>query len=69
MIFIIVLELSDNEDPTKVRQTTSRRWDSLATVSLSAAMESEFQITVEASDVERMTSFEATKLLLEERRG
>ncbi|MBA3557890.1 MAG: acyl carrier protein [Gemmatimonadaceae bacterium] len=42
-------------------------WDSLAHVSLVAAIESEFGITLDAADELRMTSFQATQLLLEEK--
>jgi acyl carrier protein len=44
-----------------------RNWDSLAHVSLVAAIESEFNMTLDAADALRMTSYRATELLLEEK--
>lgn len=66
-IFRAVFELSNGVDVTRVRQISEPRWDSLAHVSLVAAIESEFSISVDAADALRMTSFNATKLLLEEK--
>ena len=65
-IFRMVLELEDNEDVKGIRQINYKKWDSLAQVSLITAIESEFQITIDASDYERFTSYSAVKLLLEE---
>ena len=65
-IFRVVLELEDNEDVKGIRQINHKKWDSLAQVSLITAIESEFQITIDASDYERFTSYSAVKLLLEE---
>jgi acyl carrier protein len=66
-IFRAVLELTPGTDVTRVRQINEGNWDSLAHVSLVAAIESEFSITLDAADALRMTSFEATQLLLEEK--
>ena len=44
-----------------------KNWDSLATVSIVAGIESEFGVTIEASEYERLTSFEAVALLLDEK--
>lgn len=66
-IFRIVLDLNDDSDVKSVRQISESRWDSLAHVSLIAAIESEFALRLEIADTEdRMSSFAATRLLLEE---
>ncbi len=66
-IFKIVLELDDDCDLKSLRRLNERRWDSLAHTSLIVAIESEFGIRLEISDMERMTSFASTYLLLEEK--
>jgi acyl carrier protein len=66
-IFRIVLELDDGADLQRVTKISVRRWDSLATVSIVSAIESEFDIRLDTNDHERLTSFAAAKLLLEER--
>ena len=66
-IFRAVFELSASTDVSGVRQINERKWDSLAHVSLVAAIESEFGINIDTVDALRMTSFAATRLLLEER--
>ena len=44
-----------------VRASTSRlaKWDSLATVTLAAAVEEEFDIQLDAQEIEQMNSFES----------
>ena len=66
-IFSIVLELDDATDPQEVRMIRQQNWDSLATVSIAAGIESEFGVTLEPADYERMTSFAAVHLLLQEK--
>lgn len=68
-IFRIVLDLPDDSDVTGLRKVTTRSWDSLATVSLAFAIESEFGLRLDAADNERLTSFEAARLLVEEKAG
>jgi acyl carrier protein len=65
-IFRAVFNLPETHDVTQVRRISERHWDSLAHVSLVAAIESEFDIIIDAADALRMTSYEATRLLLEE---
>ncbi|MBI4182454.1 MAG: acyl carrier protein [Proteobacteria bacterium] len=65
-IFRVVLELRDGADVATVRRVTEAKWDSLAHTSIVAAVESEFGIGLESADMDRMTSFAATRLLLEE---
>jgi len=64
-IFQVVLDLDG--DVQSVRRVAERRWDSLAHTSMIAAIESEFGLQLEMDDMERMTSFAATRLLLEEK--
>jgi acyl carrier protein len=66
-IFRIVLDLDVDCDVLSVRRLTEPRWDSLAHVSIVAAVESEFGLHLEIADMDRMTSFAATRLLLEEK--
>lgn len=62
-----ILEIPDGESIDSVRKITCRRWDSLAQVLMIAAIESEFKIEVSVSDFERFTSFDAIRLLLEDK--
>jgi acyl carrier protein len=66
-IFRVVFELPDSADVTGVRQIGEGKCDSLAHMSLVAAIESEFGVSIDAVDALRMTSFQATQLMLEER--
>ena len=66
-IFRVVLELPDNYDLSSVRRLTEAKWDSLSHMSIVAAIESEFGLNLESADMDRMSSFAATRLLLEER--
>ena len=66
-VFRIVLDLPEAGDVANVRRVTTRRWDSLAHVSLIAAIESEFGLRLDTAGSERMTSFQAAKLLIDER--
>jgi acyl carrier protein len=66
-IFRIVLDLSADYDVLSARRLAEQNWDSLAHVSIVAAIESEFGLSLESADMERMSSFAATRLLLEEK--
>lgn len=66
-IFRVVLDVDDDYDVVSVRRVAEARWDSLAHTSLVAAIESEFGVDLEIADMDRMTSFAATRLLLEEK--
>lgn len=66
-VFRAVFELAPGADATRVRQINQKNWDSLAHVSLVTAIESEFEVTLDAADALRMTSYQATQLLLEEK--
>ncbi len=65
-IFRAVFELPDGADVTGLRQGQSEAWDSLAHVSLIAAIESEFGVNIDAAQSLRMTSYADTEKLLAE---
>lgn len=64
-IFMAVFELSESQ-VAGYRKINNRKWDSLATVTLIAAVESEFDISADESAYERFTSFSAVELVLDE---
>lgn len=66
-IFRIILNLPDDADTSRIRRINEAKWDSLATVTLVTALESEFGITLDSHEIERLTSYQATLLLLEEK--
>lgn len=66
-IFRVVLDLEDDFNVLALRRIAESKWDSLAHVSIVAAIESEFGVTLESDQMERMSSFAATRLLLEEK--
>lgn len=66
-IFRAVFEIPDGTDVTALRQLHTPKWDSLAHVSLVAALESEFGVSLDAGDQMRMTSYAATEALLQEK--
>ncbi|MGE5505646.1 MAG: acyl carrier protein [Actinomycetota bacterium] len=74
-IFAIVMELDEGRQAEELsrlsfdnwRQVAQDRWDSLAHTSLVAAIESEFGVTIDSAESERMTSFKAIDILLTEK--
>jgi acyl carrier protein len=66
-IFRAVFELAPDSDVTKVRKLSTSRWDSLAHVSLVVAIESEFGIALDLEDAQRISSYEAAEILLEDK--
>jgi acyl carrier protein len=68
-VFRAVFSLGPDSDVTSVRQLRTPGWDSLAHVSLVAAIESEFGISIDIADSMALTSFPAVKLYLEEQVG
>jgi len=68
-VFRAVLSLGPDSDVTGVRQLSTPGWDSLAHVSLVAAIESEFGISIDIADSLELTSYPAVKLYLEEQGG
>ena len=61
-----IMDLGPNEDVDGLRKMTSRRWDSLAQVSIVSAIESEFDVKVQVSDIDKLNSFQSVKIFLEE---
>lgn len=66
-IFRVVLDFDENYEVSELRRLTESKWDSLAHVSLVAAIESEFGVSLDGADMDRLTSFTSTRLLLEEK--
>jgi acyl carrier protein len=66
-IFQVILDLPPDADFMRLRRLVEPRWDSLAQTSIIAAMESEFGIELELADMERISSFEAALLLVDEK--
>lgn len=66
-IFREVLALPEGTDMRKVRQLNQDAWDSLGHVTLMGALEGEFGITLDTSEMLALTSFEAVRLFLEEK--
>lgn len=66
-IFRLVFQLSDEADASTTKQITEAHWDSLATVTLVAAMESEFNLRLDSKEIERLTSYQSALLLLIEK--
>lgn len=63
-IFRGVLELPLNNDPTTAAQGQTPTWDSMAHVSLMAAIEAEFGVPIDAGDSLLLTSYEAARQYL-----
>lgn len=66
-IFRFVLNLPDDADVSNVRRINESKWDSLANATLVVAMEDEFGLKLDARDIERLTSYQATLLLIQEK--
>ena len=67
VIFRLVFQLSPSAEVAGVRQLTEEKWDSLAHVSLVAALENEFNIQIDTSEALQLTSYQAAELLLDEK--
>jgi len=68
-VFRAVFSLGQGSDVTGVRQLNTPGWDSLGHVSLVAAIESEFEISIDIADSLALTSYSAVRLYLEEQCG
>jgi acyl carrier protein len=66
-IFRVVFSLPAGSDVTTLRQGGEINWDSLAHVTLIAAIESEFNITLEPAEALRMTGYRETEALLQQK--
>lgn len=69
VIFQKVLKLKSDQEVQSIKKEQVKRWDSMATVTLFAAIESEFGIRLDLKDAERFVSFESVKELLSEKRN
>ncbi|HAD88154.1 MAG TPA: hypothetical protein DCG48_12395 [Rhodospirillaceae bacterium] len=65
-IFSIVLDQPETVDFDGLRRINCPKWDSLATVSLVAAVESEFGLEFSTEQRERFTSYQSVSLLITE---
>lgn len=65
-VFREVFELPPGADVASLRQGKSEKWDSLAHVSLVAAIESEFGTSLDASTMLRIKSYDMAVQVLEE---
>lgn len=63
-IFIEIFSISEAEVES-YRKLNNSKWDSLASVTLIAAMESEFKIEIQEPDYETLSSFSSAELVLE----
>jgi acyl carrier protein len=66
-VFLVVLDLPEGTDVTKIRRLAESKWDSLAHTTLVFAIENEFGVSLSAHEAERITSFAGAHLLLEEK--
>ena len=65
-VFRAVFDCEDGRDMSMLRQSDEPLWDSLMHVSLVAAMESEFDVAIDAVDSLAITSFESAVAVLEQ---
>jgi acyl carrier protein len=65
-IFQAVFNLPDGTDPTGIHQLGHPAWDSLAHVTLMAAVESEFGVAIDLADSIELTSYDAVLAHLED---
>ena len=66
-VFRLVFDLNENTDVTEVRRDTEPHWDSLAHVLLVAAIESEFNVSLDAAEMLQLTSYKIAEGLLQAR--
>jgi len=66
-IFVAVLGLPPDTNTSAMRRFAIETWDSLAHVGIVVGIENEFGVSFNAKDIERITSFDAARLLVEER--
>jgi acyl carrier protein len=64
-LFRAVFDLPPSADITQCQQSNTPAWDSMAHVSLVAAIEGEFGLTIDAGDSLALTSYESARLYLE----
>jgi len=64
-VFRAVFDLPASADVANCRQANTPAWDSMAHVSLVAAIEEEFGLTIDAGDSLTLSSYESARLYLE----
>lgn len=64
-IFMEIFSINESEVES-LRKIDNRKWDSLASVTLIAAIESEFEVLIEESVYESFSSFAAVEIVLED---
>ena len=64
-IFMEIFSISEAEVES-YRKLNNSKWDSLASVNLIVAIESEFNIELEVSDYESFSSFSSVELVLQD---
>ena len=63
-IFMEIFSISEAEVES-YRKLNNSKWDSLASVTLVVAIETEFKIQLQESDYESLSSFSSAELILE----
>jgi len=63
-IFMEIFSISEAEVES-YRKLNNSKWDSIASVTLVVAIESEFKIQLQESDYESLSSFSSAELILE----
>lgn len=66
-IFNSLLQLEGEIDPTSLKQTAFKIWDSMMMANLVMAVENEFQITISNDEYEEFTSFSQILAILNEK--
>ena len=64
-IFMEIFSINESEIES-FRKMNNRKWDSIASVTLIAAVESEFNVVIDDLDFESFSSFAAVELALED---
>lgn len=65
-IFLVILDLPEGTDVTGLRQINCEKWDSLATASIIAALESEIGVELSGAQRDRVSSYQSVLLLVDE---
>ena len=63
-IFSVVLDLNSNVEVESIRKIDTTKWDSLASVSFQAAIESELGLELDIEELFEITSFKMMVLVL-----
>jgi len=66
-IFSVVLDLNSNVEVESIRKIDTTKWDSLASVSFQAAIESELGLELDIEELFEITSFKMMVLVLSDK--